>query len=147
MKKRGVTLIELVLVMVIIAIAAVFVAPNIGAWIPNYRLRGAARDIVSTLRTAQMKAVSTNTQYQVSFDQGAGSYILQYQNTGGVWINEGATQVLPSGIQISGITFPGNNATFHTDSSSSTGSLTLTNSKGSTKTITLTTTTGRVQLQ
>ena len=35
MKNRGVTLTEVVLVMVIIAIAAVFVAPNIGAWIPN----------------------------------------------------------------------------------------------------------------
>ena len=147
MKNRGITLIELVVVMVIIAIGAVLVAPNIGAWIPNYRLRSATRDIVSTLRTAQMKAVSTNTQYQVSFNQGAGSYILQYQNTGGVWINEGVTQVLPSGIQISGITFPGNNATFNTNSSSSGGTLTLRNSKGSTKTITVTTSTGRVQLQ
>ena len=147
MKKRGITLVELVVVVVIIAIAAVLVAPSIGRWLPNYRLRGAARDIVSTLRTAQMKAVSTNRQYQVSFNQGVGSYILQYQNTGGVWVNEGANQVLPSGIQITGITFPGNNATFNTNSSSSTGSLTLTNSKGDKKTITLTPSTGRVQLQ
>jgi len=147
MKKRGITLVELVVVVVIIAIAAVLVAPSIGRWLPNYRLRGAARDIVSTLRTAQMKAVSTNRQYQVSFNQGVGSYILQYQNTGGVWVNEGANQVLPSGIQITGITLPGNNATFNTNSSCSGGSLTLTNSKGSTKTITLTASTGRAQMQ
>ena len=41
MRKRGVTLVELVVVMAIIAIGAAFVAPNIGAWIPNYRLRSA----------------------------------------------------------------------------------------------------------
>ena len=68
MNKKGVTLIELVVVFVIIAIGAVLLVPNIGGWLPNYRLRSATRDIVSTLRTAQMKAVSTNTQYRVDFD-------------------------------------------------------------------------------
>ena len=58
MNKRGVTLIELIVVFVIIAILAVLMVPNIGAWLPSYRLRGATRDVVSTLRTAQMKAVS-----------------------------------------------------------------------------------------
>ena len=58
MRKRGVTLVELVVVMAIIAIGAAFVAPNIGAWIPNYRLRSASRDVTSALRTAQMKAIS-----------------------------------------------------------------------------------------
>ena len=147
MKKKGVTLIELVVVMAIIAIGAVMVAPNIGAWIPNYRLRSSTRDIVSALRTAQMKAISMNTQYQVAFNPGAGSYILQYQDTGGNWINEGVTQALPSGIQISGMTFPGNNATFYPNSTCSDGSITLVNPKGTSKTIALTFSTGRAQIQ
>jgi prepilin-type N-terminal cleavage/methylation domain-containing protein len=147
MKNKGITLIELVVVMVIIAIGAVLIAPNIGAWIPNYRLRGAARDIVSSLRTAQMKAVSTNTQYEVSFNPAAGSYILQYQDTGGHWITDGATQSLPPGILISGMTFPGNNADFYSNSTSSGGSITLVNTKGASKTIALTTYTGRVGVQ
>jgi prepilin-type N-terminal cleavage/methylation domain-containing protein len=144
--KRGVTLIELIVVMAIIAIGAVLVAPNIGAWIPNYRLRSATRDVVSTLRTAQMKAISNNTPYRVSFP-GAGTYILQYQNTDGItWTSEGVPQTLPGGVQISDITFPGNNATFNTNSTSSTGSITLQNTKGSSKQITLTTATGRVNV-
>ena len=51
---------ELVVVMAIIAISAVLATPNIGAWIPNYRLKGAIREIVSVMRTAQIKSVSTN---------------------------------------------------------------------------------------
>jgi len=46
---KGITLIELVVVMVIIAIGAVLLVLNIGAWLPNYRVRSGARDVVSTL--------------------------------------------------------------------------------------------------
>ncbi len=145
-KRRGVTLIELVTVMAIIAIGALLVAPNIGAWIPNYRLRSAGRDVVSILRTAQVRSVSVNTQYQVSFDQGAGSYILQYLDTGGNWINEGTTQFLPSGIRISGITFPGNKANFYPNSTSSQGIITLENPKHFSKTVSLAGSVGRVSI-
>lgn len=140
---KGVTLIELVIVMVIIAIGAVLMVPNIGAWVPNYRLRSATRDIVSTLRTAQMKAVSTKMDYRVSFNPGVGNYILRH-NSGGIWFDEGAIQTLPSGIQISTITFAGNNAQFDSRFTSSGGSITLQNSKGGEKRITLGSATGKV---
>ncbi len=145
-KRRGVTLIELVTVMAIIAIGALLVAPNIGAWIPNYRLRSAGRDVVSILRTAQVRSVSVNAEYQVSFDQGAGSYILQYRDTGGNWIDEGTTQFLPSGIRISGMTFPGNKANFYPNSTSSGGSITLENQKHFSKTVSLAGSVGRVSI-
>lgn len=149
MRKRGITLVELVVVMAIIAIGAAFVVPNIGAWIPNYRLRGATRDVTSVLRTAQMRAISNNREYQVSFDAGTGSYILRY-NSGTtatpVWTDDGTAEKLPQGVLISGISFPGNNAQFNPNSTSSTGSIILINTKGSTKRITLTTSTGRVHV-
>lgn len=149
MNKKGVTLIELVVVFVIIAIGAVLLVPNIGGWLPSYRLRSATRDIGSTMRVAQMKAVSNNLQYRVNLDDadiGANSYILQY-NTGGVWVNEGVIQRLPAGINISGITFPAKHAEFNPNSTSSTGSLTLQNTKGTQRNITLTSATGRVRIE
>jgi len=144
--QKGVTLLELIVVMVIIAIGAVLVAPNIGAWIPHYRLRGATRDIVSTMRTAQMKAVSQNMRYQVSFTPGTGengSYILQ-RDSGG-FINDGPTQVLPTGITMA-TNFQNNNAIFNPDSTSSSGSVTLSNPRAQ-RSISLTATTGRIRIE
>ena len=145
MNKKGVTLVELVIVMVIIGIAAGFVVPGIGAWLPNYRLRSGARDIVSTMRTAQMKAISTNLTYRVSFTLPSG-YVLQYLDTGGNPQTEGANQTLPPGVSISAITIAGNNAVFNPNSTSSSGSVTLQNTKGTQRRLTLTPSTGRVTI-
>jgi prepilin-type N-terminal cleavage/methylation domain-containing protein len=144
MNKKGVTLLELIVVMVIIGIGAVLFTPNISGWMRSYRLRSATRDIVSTMRTAQMKAVSTNTIYQVSFTLPV-SYVLQYQDAGGNFVTEGATQTLPSGISIAAVNFAANNAVFNPNSTSSTGSITLQNSKTQRK-LTLTPSTGRVTI-
>ena len=147
MNKKGVTLIELVVVFVIIAIGAVLLAPNIGAWLPNYRLRSATRDIVSTMRTAQVKAVSNNLRYQVSFTAGtgdSGSYILQ-RDSGG-FVDDGPRQTLPKGITMSNITFSGNNAVFNPNSTSSAGSVTLSNAKTQRRII-LTAATARVRIE
>lgn len=144
--KKGVTLLELIIVMVIIAIGAVLIAPNIGAWLPHYRLRSATRDIVSTMRTAQMKSVSSNLEYRVSFANQ--TFLLQKGNKSSsstTWTNEGVAQTLPTGITMSGSLAVGN-AQFNPNSTCSTGSLVLSSSKGI-KTITLTTATGRIKVE
>ena len=57
---RGITLIELAVVMAIIAIMGVFMAPAIGEWVDNYRIRQAAREVSADLQFAKMKAISSN---------------------------------------------------------------------------------------
>ena len=147
--QKGITVIELVVVMVIIAIGAVLLIPNIGAWLPNYRLRSATRDVASVLRTAQMKAVSTNIPYGVAFD--ANSCQL-YRSSGG-FIAEGSPVNLPSGVQFNNNTFPVHGslgkhfAQFNPNSTSSSGGVSLLNIKGNQKRITLTTATGRVRIE
>ena len=147
MNPRGVTLIELLVVFVIIAIMAGLLVPNIGAWLPNYRLRSATRDIVSTMRTAQMKAVSTNSRYRVNFDVAGNGYILQYQTTLGLWVNDGATHNLPTGITFKDADFgSATQAVFNSNATSSAGSVTLQNTKGAMQRISLTSGTGRVSV-
>jgi prepilin-type N-terminal cleavage/methylation domain-containing protein len=146
--QKGVTLIELIIVFVIIAIGATLLVPGISAWLPNYRLRSATRDVVSALRTAQMKAVSTNTVYGVAFDVNA---CQLYRSSGGLQ-PEGGSINLPSGVQFNNITFPINTtlnkrfAQFNPDSTSSIGGVTLQNTKGSQRRITVTAATGRVNI-
>jgi Tfp pilus assembly protein FimT len=149
MNHRGITLIELAVVFVIIAIGVVLLAPNIGAWLPNYRLRSATRDIVSTMRAAQMRAVSNNIQYRVNFNAAeigaANSYILQ-RNTGGVWVNDGALQTVPSGITVNIDQLSAGRAVFNFNSTSTAGSVTVQNAKGAQRRIALTPATGRVRI-
>ena len=135
MNKKGVTLVELIVVFVIIGIMALLLVPNIGAWLPSYRLRSAARDIASTFRGAQMRAVSECTSYTVGFNA-----------TG--YVYAGTATTLPPGITIVSNTLPALNAVFNSDSTCpSPGSITLQNTKGAQKKITILSSTGKVTIQ
>ena len=147
MNKKGVTLLELIVVMVIIAIMAALAVPNIAAWLPNYRLRTATRDIVSTMRTAQMKAVSMNLEHRVQFNLEAGSYIVQRMTTTGVWVDDGVLQTIPSGTRFHQIDLAGSLATFNPNSTSTSGSITLRNKRDAEKKIVLFAATGRIRVE
>lgn len=123
MNRKGFTLVELLVVFVIIAFIATLMVPGLGKWLPRYRLRAATRDVVSTLRDAQMKAVSRRLPYQVDFNV-ANSYILQYDSGG--WKPDGAAHTLPSGIILNVTGLVGGKATFNLDSTcSNDGNITL----------------------
>ncbi len=144
MNKRGVTLIELIVVFVIIAILGLLMAPNISAFLPSYRLRSATRDIASTFRAAQMRAISEQVSYTVSFngaDTGATS------NT--AYIYAGTVTRLPSGITVVSNTLTNLRAVFNSDSTctSAPGSITVQNTKGTQRRITILSATGKVTIQ
>ncbi len=148
MNEKGVTLVELVTVFVIIGILAALMVPGFDQWLPRYRLRSSTRDIVSTLRAAQMKAASRRLQYQVDFTVGTNSYVLQY-NSGGLIFTDGPVQTASSGITVNN-TLPGGIATFNTDSTCGGGSITVSYQKGgitrAQKRIDLNAGTGRVKI-
>jgi len=156
MNNKGVTLLELVVVFVLIGIMAAFLVPSIGtSWLPRYRLRTATRDIVSTMRTAQMRAVSSGVQYtyQVAFNVTANTYVLQY-TTGGPTYNAGPVQTLPSGIIVTVAGLPNNTAKFNSNSTCPSGGtdvITLSYKKNGVtweqKQISLNTATGRITFQ
>jgi prepilin-type N-terminal cleavage/methylation domain-containing protein len=76
--ENGVTLIELVVVMSIIAIMGVCLAPAIGEWLENFRIRQAAREVSSDLQFARMKAISTGRFCTILFNNNVGSTQFDY---------------------------------------------------------------------
>jgi prepilin-type N-terminal cleavage/methylation domain-containing protein len=148
MNKKGVTLIELVVVFAIIGIGALLLAPGIGAWMPKYRLRSATRDIVATMRDAQMKAVTNRVQYQVNFNVAPNGYVLQ-RDSGG-FVDYGARQTAPAGILINTANLPGGTAVFNPDFTCSAGNILLSYQKNgitqAQRGIRLSAATGRVRI-
>ncbi len=147
MNHKGVTLIELIVVFVIIAIMASLLVPGIGAWLPSYRLRTATRDIASTFRGAQMRAISECVPYTVSFNSAETSVP---NNTG--YAYAGIVRNLPPGITVVSNTLQDFRAVFNTDSTCALGaatsaSITLQNARGSRRSITISSATGRLTIQ
>lgn len=65
--ENGFTLIEIIVVIVIIAIMATIAAPNFLTWLPNMRLKEAARDLYSSMQKAKLEAAKQNSCAGMSF--------------------------------------------------------------------------------
>lgn len=78
MKKDGFTLIELLVTMVVLAIVTGITIPVFARWLPDYRLRAAARDLYSNFQSAKMAAVRHNSNCAVTFNQAIGGTVYDY---------------------------------------------------------------------
>src|SRR5512136_2836896 len=67
-RERGFTLLELMVTIVILCILLGLAIPGFSRWLPNYRLRGAARDMYSNLQLAKMTAVKDRARCGILFD-------------------------------------------------------------------------------
>jgi len=67
MKKDGFTLIELLVTMVVLAIMITIAIPVFAVWLPDYRLRAAARDLYSNSQLAKLTAVRNNSNCTIVF--------------------------------------------------------------------------------
>jgi len=76
MKKDGFTLIELLITIVVLAIMVTITIPVFARWLPDYRLRAAARDVYSNMQLAKMGAMRNNANWAIVFDAGANRYYV-----------------------------------------------------------------------
>jgi len=79
---KGVTLIELVMVLVLIGILAVAVIPKTTATKGNIRLQAACQKVALDLRYMQQMAMAQRVRFGISFDTGDESYFGYRVNTG-----------------------------------------------------------------
>jgi type IV fimbrial biogenesis protein FimT len=69
MKKDGFTLIELLMTFVILGIMVSIAIPGFSRWLPNYRLKSAARDVFSNFQLAKLTSIKRNSYCTITFNQ------------------------------------------------------------------------------
>lgn len=97
----GVTLLELLVVMIILSLMLGLVAPRFGVWMDNWRLRTAAERIAQTLRDARNRAVYEQRYYMVLIgpDGSRGDSVVRVRmiEPSSGWIRD---YPLPAGIMV-----------------------------------------------
>jgi type IV fimbrial biogenesis protein FimT len=94
-KSLGFTLIELLVTIAIMAALASIAIPGFSAWMPEYRLKQAARELYSNLQRAKMGAVRANDFWGVSFENGApGRYRIYSLGANRQWDGGGSDDQL-----------------------------------------------------
>ena len=134
------SLLELMIVLAILALAGSFAIPSMLDWRHGMRLRAAANEIRNDFELARLRAVKENTDVTVQFDPSSGRYQVTYNDDGGnpVLVK---SHSLPTGVQIATgnaaytLDSYGHRAIFGSRGTASPGTLVLTNSKGATRQI------------
>ncbi|MCK4596896.1 GspH/FimT family pseudopilin [bacterium] len=65
---RGMTLVEIVVVLAIMGILAALAVPSFIKYLPGVKLKGDTRNVASVSRLARMRAVAEGAQYGIFFD-------------------------------------------------------------------------------
>ena len=74
---NGFSLLELIVVLAIMGIAAAIAVPNWNSLLPNYALNNSTRQVQSELHNIKMRAVAENVGFQFAYTQGASEYTIQ----------------------------------------------------------------------
>ena len=75
--KRGISSMELAVVLALIAIMATMTVPYLGSWLRHYRIVGVARELTSSMQDARLTAVKNNVDSCVEFDPTNNRYCIK----------------------------------------------------------------------
>ena len=115
---RGVSLIEIVVVIAIVGILSAIAVPNVIGWRAARKLDGAARNFMADMELARIKAIREAEDISVVFDVAGESYQMIVDLDDDYTLDPGETQfrerTMPPGITIVSTTFSGNRTRFNT---------------------------------
>ncbi len=91
--ESGFTVMELMVVIAIIGIMVAIAIPSFSTWLPNYRLRNAARDLYTNMQKAKIGAIKSNSNWAIVFDFANKRYRICSDDGGdGDWTDEDETE-------------------------------------------------------
>jgi type IV fimbrial biogenesis protein FimT len=141
--KRGYTLVEVMIVVVLIGILSTLAVFAWQGYRDNINLRTAARDVATDMTATRQRAVSEGVQYRITFSTAANNYIIERGTSAGapyttLQTKTPTTHGTGSGLSINSANFSGaQQVLFFTRGTLSSGTVILRNSKGSQATITV----------
>lgn len=111
----GFTVVELLVVIGIVAVLAAVTIPGFLAFIPNYRLTGAAQELHGDIQMAKLRAIKNGVVVSISINTATDSYRMFYDDGAGANFGNGTweqaeeesikTAAMPTGVDIVGTTF------------------------------------------
>jgi len=97
-KRRGFTLVELLVVVALAGALAAIAVPSMTSAARGYRLAGDARTLAHTVSLAKMRAAAAFTRVRLRADTGAGTYSIEEWD-GSAWVVRGGAQRLGPGVR------------------------------------------------
>ncbi|MBU4230742.1 MAG: GspH/FimT family pseudopilin [Proteobacteria bacterium] len=104
-RRAGFTLVELMIVVAIMGILAGIAFSLMRNWLPNMRLRGAARDVYSVMQRAKAEAIERGVNVAIAYNTVANTYTMFVDVNSNRLQDAGEISLLSSGPMPDGVAF------------------------------------------
>lgn len=100
-KESGFTIVEVIIVIALLAIMTAVGIPNYLSWLPDIRLKSAARNLKSDMMLVQQRAIRLNANVAIVFTPGTQNYVIFVDNGAGGgapndWTRNGTEELMKS---------------------------------------------------